>query len=332
MEIETGKYWHIFRNRFEDYFNILANSNLKRLSKMSPEEFFSNPNIMLHGIETTILKLITRTLFRRIFKIETKMQQCQFEVVNSSNKYNCPYEYCETYTEIDMAKIVSAEKQFLTDFVCNHIATHKNIYQQKHIVVMHNTDSLGVQSSFALRRTLESYSKNVVFFFTARSFSNLESAIQSRFMFVRCNVPIDYKIAFLEKFLDDNSIEHQIEIDPRDSIVEMLLKISSNNNVENTIETTIRKFLQGLFLEKNILKACEITRTFAYKILHFNVTFARIAQDVIDVLSTQRKFVNKMHDVVQLSADMETESHSVSKKSLILEQYFLCLYSYANMK
>lgn len=330
-EIQSGKYWNIFKDNFNKYFDLVCTKNILELSKMPIEEFFANPHILLYGNDPTILKLMISTMIERVFKVENKMKSSVFEVDNNNNKYSCPYKHCQTYIAIDMAEIATAEKQFISDFIYKHISQTKNIYQQKHIIVMYNVNTLSTQSAYAMRRPLEVFSNNVMFIFTSKSLSNVEPAILSRFMMLRCNIAENSKIALLEKFAEDNRIEHDIELDPDDSLVFTLLKMSNPNTV-NTIENSIKNFLINLFKEKQFLKACEMIRVFVYKILHFNVPVSSIMKIVIYHVKDDKKFKTKIYEVVSLSANLEVKASHVSKVSILMEQYFMHVYRLASTK
>lgn len=328
MDVASGKYWEVFRDRFAEYLPVLGNDAVIRLTQMSQDSFFESPHLLLYGNSPTVLGLMSRTIVETVMGTKSRMMSASYEVTSNNNKYSCPYLHCATHMEINMAEIKSAEKQFVCDFIHKHISTTKSMNQRKHIVVMHNVDTLSTQSSFALRRPIESAANNVMFIFTCPTLANLETAILSRFCLVRCNFTTDTKTAFLERFAQDQCIDGDILMDPNDCIVLTLLSISCPE-VRSTTEKVVKTFLADLFKEKNILKACDGIRTFAYKILHFNVPIATVMKTVITALGEDKSFRGRIAEVVQLSADLECKSHHVSKVCLVLEHYFLRLY---NMK
>lgn len=328
--------WSSFRTNFyAKYFDIIANLHLERLSHLSEQEFMASPHIMLYGNDTTMLKLITDSILQRVLKRTNTKKKGSFDVVNNNNKYTCPYLHCDTFIEIDMSQITSSEKQFVSEFICNHIACTRNVFQQKHVIVLHNVDTLTEQSSFALRRPIERYSSNIMFIWTTPSLSHIEPTLLSRFMPVRCQIDEANMLTFFETFIQhcihDNAMVYEqteIEIEPCLGLTYNLIKLATHDN-ENTVELSIRAFLKDLFKEPNILKASEAIRVFGYKILHFNVPIAYIMKVTISLLSEDKKFKKKIVDIVQLSSELQHHSNKVSKHVLVLEQYFLRIYKWS---
>jgi hypothetical protein len=332
MNTEAGYYWKQFCYKFKDkYFDILANESLRRLSKYTPEDLFQNPHILLYGNETTVLKILTRAILETILQTTSRMKKSTFEVVNNNNKYACPYKYCNTFIEIDMAEITSSERQFISEFIYKHIACTKNISQEKHIIVMHNVNTLSENSIYALRQPLEKFSKNILFIFTTKNLSIMQPAILSRFMMIRCNFQEDNLINFFEEFATDHEIEGDVEIDPGEGLVMNLLRMATPD-MESTITRVIRTFMESLLKEKNIIKACEMVRVFAYKIMHFNVSIATIMKETITICQKDKRLLKHIHKIIQLSAELEHQSRLVNKQTMILEQYYLCIYKYGTSK
>jgi hypothetical protein len=327
MEHVSGSYWKSFHDDFEKkYFQYLANDALLKIRALSSEEFFDCPHILFYGNTTTILKLVTQALLGTILKTSTTFRSCSFDVVNNNNKYACPYRSCNTHIEIDMADISSSEKQFVSEFVCNHIAKTRNMFQRKHVVVMHNTQTMSQNSMFAMRRPIERFSASTQFIFTSPTLSNIEPSILSRFMCVRCDISEASFISFFERFAEDHDIPHDLELTPRDGVVANLVRLEHGTRDMSTLELNTRNFLNAIFKEKNVLKACEVIRAFGYKVLHFNLDIATVMRTTLYILGKTKGFEKKMHDIIALSADLEAKSKHVSKNIVVLEHYYLAIY------
>lgn len=315
--------WKEFNNNFSSkYFDILANKLVKRCSSFTKVEFFSSPHILFYGNDISLLKLYSLEVIKRVLGANIKPKQNSYELSWNNNKYVCPYRYSDYHIEIDMNEIKSAEKQFLSEFIFNHIASIKNIRQEKHIILMHNIDTMSEQSMFSLRRPLEVLGSNVMFLFTTSSLTKIEDAIKSRCMQIRSNIEESALISFFEVLAEDLKIDNQIEIDPSNGLVYCLLELS-NGNVENKVETSIRSFVHQLIKEKNILTACESIRAFGFKLLHFNVPLSTIMRTTIRALCEEKKFKKHIHHIVTLAASLEHSSKTMSKANLILERFFI---------
>lgn len=327
MEKVSGTYWKSFHDDFEQkYFADLANDALMKIREMTSDEFFDCPHLLLYGNSTTMLKLTTQALLKMILKTTTPFRSCSFDVVNNNNKYACPYKSCNTHIEIDMADISSSERQFVSEFVCNHIAKTRNMFQKKHVVVMHNTHTMSQNSMFAMRRPIERFSASTQFIFTTPTLSNMEPTILSRFMCVRCEVSIEKFVAFFEHFAQDQDIPHDIELIPGDGIITNITRLEHGKKEMSTLELNTRQFLGRIFKEKNVLKACEAIRAFGYKVLHFNLDIATVMRMTLQILGKMKNFEKHMLDIVALSADLEAKSKHVSKNIVVLENYFLKIY------
>jgi hypothetical protein len=290
-------------------------------------------------------------ILSKIFDTPIKKHNTSYEVVANNNKYNCPYKYSDFHLEIDIHQIVSAERQFISEFISNHIAKTKNITQQKHVIVMHNINSLNEQSMFALRYPIERLCKNVIFIFTAQYTSPIEPAFLSRCLLLRSNIEDEDMEEFFEYFISQNNIdptdgitknihklsisqnniEDPVEIDPSDGIIKNILKLSKYN-VENNIEKQLHLFIDQLLKEKNIFKACELIKSFGFKILHFNIPIANIMKITLDYLCNIKSFQKHLYYLIQFSADLEYKSTKISKYILVFERYFIEIYKKHTLK
>jgi len=326
--VQTGKFWNEFQKDFPDkYFETLANKNILQIASMTQEELFNSPHVLLFGNEVSILKLYVHALLCRVFKKNIISKTAEFEYTNNSSKYTCNYKYSDVHLEIDMQEIISSERQFISEFIYKHIGNTRNIYQQKHIVVIHNIQSMTDATMFSLRRPLEQFSNNILFIVTTKSLSRIESAILSRFMYIKCRIEPDNLENFFEMFVSNKEIEGTIEIDPTDGLTHNLLSLSISETQDN-IKNRLENFIDELLKEKNVSKACELIRSFGYKILHFNVPLATIMKITVNKLMNNKHFKNNIVEIVTLSANLEHKSLSLGKPILIFENYFLEIYKH----
>lgn len=329
----TASYLPHFREHFcETYFPLLANKVVNGICRFSPAELFCSPHLLMYGVESTVQVMYVDAILSRIFgtEITAAKRSATYEVSVSGTKHACPYTHSPHHVEIDMEALRimgNAERHFIAEFITKHIATMRNVRQEKHIVVLHNCQAMQDQTMYALRRPVESCTRNVLFIFTTQSLGRMEPALKSRCMHIKCVIPASNVEAFWEKFVEDAGVamndDDQIEIDPAHGIVKNILRLSSPLTLPAT-DINISAFLNDLLQEKSIVKAVEKIRVFAFRILQFAVPISRIMRACITHLCDV-KGVN-VGDVAILSAQLEYKSQSMSKHAILVEKYFLELY------
>jgi hypothetical protein len=335
--------WKTFRDRFStDYFDILANDTIKVISKWDKDMLFSSAPILMFGIDGSLLKLFTRTLLCRIFQtnVNEVPKDAEYQFTNGSVKCIAKYSYTANYIEIDMSRIGSGEKTFITEFLYKHIGSTKHINQEKHVVVLHNVHTMTSLTWFSLRRPLEMLSKNVIFIMTTPTLNKIDATIRSRMMHVKATVGEEAMGSFFEVFVDKMEIndgidsEKEIELDSQDHLSYNILLLSryldpTYTLTTNNVDTKIVTFLDEILKETNLLKVVERIRAFGYKILHFNVPLAYIMKITIEYVAEHKKFKKKndiIQEVIALSANLEHKSLSIHRPILVFENYFLKLY------
>lgn len=330
--IDSIQYIEHFQKNFESiYFDKLANPRIQKITSQTIDELFCCPHLLLYGNDVSLLKLYSDTMLSRIFKKTIVKSDASYEVSSNNNKYNCPYIYSDIHVEIDVEQILHAEKQFICNFISNHIATTKNISQAKHVCVIHNIHKLNEQSIFSLRYPIERFSNNIYFIFTARTITQVEPAFLSRCLLIRSNVEDECIESFFETFLEQNDIDNEVEIDPNDGIVMNLLKLHGNN-FQSSVEKQLHQFIDQLINEKDIFKVCENIRTFGFKILHFNIPIATIMKITLKYILPMKTFKKHIYKIVKCSADLEVKSAHMSKQILVFERYFVEIFKFAKMK
>ncbi len=320
-------YWEVFKKDFsKTYFDMIANPMVKNISKFSQDDFFGFPNIIFYGNDITLLKLYVDVILSRIFDCEIKKVKNSMDIMNNNNKYTCTYYSSAFHNEIDLDEIRNVEKQFLSEFIANHLSQIKNIHQQKHVVVLHQLSSLHNTTVYAMRKILESCSSNIIFIMTSKTISLLNDAILSRGALIRCQInPHDFE-SFLEYFINHHDIDigenNEFEIDYNDGLVYNILKLTKPNQ-NNYFEKTIRDFLEEFCKQKDVYKAVNMAKSFSFKILHFTNRFADIVKVCLEFLSKHKKFEKHMYGIIVTAADLEIKSLNMSKPYILLERFLL---------
>lgn len=335
--------WSKFQKNFVPrYFDILGNDRLKKLSKWSSTDLFESPHILFYGNEPTYLALCVEAVLRKMFNVDSCVvpKKAEFLFNNASVKHTAIYKHTDQWIEVDMSKISSGEKTFLTEFLYKHIGFTKNIHQEKHVIVLTNVHTMSSHSWFSLRRPLESLSRNVVFLMTTPTLNKIDSTIRSRFMHVHCSISPDDIGIFFENFVEDLDIscERDIELDVDKSLCHNILELSkyvenspqNNNDKESYIDEKLENFVKDLLREKNLLKALENIRSFGYRILHFDIPLAVIMKYTIKILSKNKKCVKHIHDIVSHAALMQHKSLGMHRHILVFENFFIYIYKTYN--
>lgn len=333
--MKSIEYWNEFLEGFhEKYFPVLSNRYVSKLSSFSVDELFSCPAILLYGADISILKLYVISILESIFKTTIKTKTKSYDFMNGTTKSSAQYQHSDYHLEINLELLGSGEKQFITEFIYHNIGNTRHINQPKHIVVLHHLSCMSSISQYSLRRPLELYANNILFIFTSPSLNKVEKALTSRFMFVQCSIPDENMERFIDVFMKDKQIDDEVELNPNDTISHNILRLSSKgkdgNDGKTNVEKKIHDFLDKLLKEKNVFKACELIRTFGYKLLHFNLTIAYIMKITLAYVAIHKKLKPHIYSVVSLSADLEHSSIHIAKNIIIFEKYFLKIYELAS--
>ena len=336
MELQTAKYWLLFKQLSESkYFDTIANERIKRIASLTKNELFSSPNMLFYGNDISILMIYIDAIVKRVFGL-TSLTKRQTSQEYGSTKVTLAYKYTDVHIEVDMESMTSAERQGFCEYLSKDVATTKNIRQDKHVIVIHNMQTMSDNNINTLRKIVDSC-PNVMFLMTSKSINCIDASFKSRCMLVRSNTEEDDLTSFFETFAEEHMTETNdtLDIYPSEGIVMNLLRMSFPYMDKTSVEHKIEAFIDTLMLEKDICKAYESIRVFGHNILHFGVTLKTIMTYSMSYINKKLKkrvkekqitsdILNaRMRDLVLVSAQLEAKSCLFAKPILIIEKYFL---------
>ena len=164
-------------NELENNFYNIIESNNELIKIFNFIKYFNN-NILLYSNNGFPLDLFINELIKKKFNISSiykKESIWDKNITYYENKY---------FFEINLIDPNSCKNyELLTNFI-GYLVKIKNIYNEKHLVIIKHIDFFNEQFSI-LKILLEKYSSNVYFICTTFKISNIENAIISRFTYFR---------------------------------------------------------------------------------------------------------------------------------------------------
>jgi hypothetical protein len=319
-------HFQAFKKDFnERYFQDLINPQVQLLATMTQADFFSQPHQLFHGHDLTLTRMLLDAVLHHVMGAFTK-REASIELVVGGSKCSMPFKHSSVHVEVDLDTISSGERQLLTEFIHKHLGATRtvNTEQQKRIVVLHGIENSAC--AFALRKVLETCSKNVLFLLTARNVSKVNEAIKSRCALVRCGVTSDRFDAFCQRFMGDHGIE-EAEVDRSDTVTYTILNFGSTDG--DGVDESIKAHLQNM-VEASFPAALKSNRDFAFKMLHFHIPIAHIFKRVIRFCQKRKLAKHRLLLIVDMAASLEHKSTEVSKPSMPIERLLLEVWRQTN--
>ncbi len=319
-------HFQAFQRDFNDrYFQDLWNPQVQILTTMTQADFFTQPHQLFHGQDPTLTRMLLDAVLHHVMGA-FKKREASIELVVGGSKCTLPFKHSGIHVEVDLDTISSGERQLLTEFIHKHLGVTRsvNTEQQKRIVVLH-----GIENSvcaFALRKVLETCSRNVLFLLTARNVSKVNEAIKSRCALVRCGVSSDRFDAFCQRFMEDHGIE-EAEVDRGDGVTYTVLNFgtSDGDGVDECIKAHLQKMTESPFPA-----ALKSNREFAFKMLHFHVPIAHTFKKVMHFCQKRKLPKQRLLLIVEMAASLEHKATEVSKPSMPIERLLLEVWRQAN--
>ena len=303
-------------NELENNFYNIIESNNELIKIFNFIKYFNN-NILLYSNNGFPLDLFINELIKKKFNISSiykKESIWDKNITYYENKY---------FFEINLIDPNSCKNyELLTNFI-GYLVKIKNIYNEKHLVIIKHIDFLNEQFSI-LKILLEKYSSNVYFICTTFKISNIENAIISRFTYFR--IP-QFKT-------------HEIELIFNKILNKKFNKILSKSNCRNLIfaifiseiedkephliteEFCNLKFPPLLDLIKKFNKKknnLDDIRKMSYYCFQYNITISDILNDYIYIVK------NIDINIIEKAAELDHKLNLTNKgRHPIYIEAFLC--------
>jgi hypothetical protein len=286
------------------------------------------PAACLFGKCTLVTRTVARKHIAHLFNREDEKvlhNGLQASIELPASKACIPYLSHKDYIELDVEHIMqSPDKTCLPD-VLKHLTSQKNISGARHVIVMHNVDSMSVNIMHAMRKVLETYAQNAYIIMTCRSMSNITDAIKSRCISINCVVrniecltsELIRKcrpelVAYSDKILSnaDNDLINVI------TLLELQSPDTFKGHLTHFIET---RLLEVCASESQELLEIKL-REFCTRITAACVPLPVVAQKIIDFTTIHVR--EKLHEVINMATEMEHRT-MISNKMLFALELFL---------
>lgn len=245
--------------------------------------------------------------------------------VELESKASIPYTSYTDYIELDIEHIMQSADKMVLPEVLKHLTSQKNVTGKRHVILLHNIDSMNKNIMHAMRKVLETYSLNAYIIMTCSVMSSITDAIKSRCISINCCLKNLQQLTkdILDKTRPEllpyaDQILTRANHDPVNLII--LLELPSPDTFKGHLTT----FIESRLLEVCTSKSQELLeaklRDFCTKITAACVPLPMVAQKIIDFTSIH--VPEKVHQVVNMATEMEHRT-IISNKMLFALELFL---------
>lgn len=283
--------------------------------------------------------------------IEGRKRVIETEITYHNNKYEIRYEQYHDHIEIDLAlfNCTSNDRSIVCSFL-KELLLRQNIVGQKHRILLHGVDTLNNNAIVSLRNIIEDSFEHAYFVLTCtRMTPALQSSIITRLFYV--NVSRDFDMLKMIKVLIATHPTHQ----KSETILNLALNLQkvSKNDILNscillhlyphffherstiighlnmTIDDTLSKCMKYI-VERPSKNKADNNKELSLLGKEIRLICTKIGAacaSLVDVAQCVIKFVainypHAIHDVAQLSADMQHTAIQSNKELFVLELYF----------
>ena len=300
-------------SRHYDKIIIPSLQSLKNRLLNQEVSLFQLNNLLFYGHDKSLCKTHIYELLRwglQINNIKLNENTC---TINNVDIY---YLTTDFFIQFNFDTHLNKEKNAIIDFI-KQLSSQKNVIQEKHIFILWNIENLNHQSQYRLRRIIEKNQVTTLFISFISQSSRMIDPLKSRFMMLRipclmeiqkrelftslineCNESMLKKIDTECMTLEDVFICNQIyRIDNESCSKDLkLFKI-----VDNELNLLFKSFSKI----KNVYSLVEKTRTFIYKLIHYNIEHSLVARHILKIIKKQKISDDKLHSICNLLAKFE---------------------------
>lgn len=310
----------IIWENIEDYLKNLTKTFLRYKNAID-----DLPPVCLYGKCTLINRMISKKHIAHIFdrvEMYTKNQIVVFE----GKQTNVQYVSYHDFIEIDIENVVQSSDKMVLPEILKQITCQKSITGKRHVIVLHNVDSMNKNMMHAMRKVLETYSQNAYIIMSCKTMSGITDAIKSRCVSINCGITGES----LEKFV--NAFIKRVRPELLGFTKQILLKADGDIvNVAILLELGTPDTFKGHltnFVESRLLEVCKCPtkdalesklRDFCTKITAACIPLPIMAQKIIDF--TAIHCPELLHQVISLSAEMEHRTMISNKLLFAMELY-----------
>ena len=237
------------------------------------------------------------------------------------------------FMEFNFKTHLNKEKTTIIDFI-KDITSTKKPSNTKHIIVIHNLDSLSLQLQYKLRMIIEKSYRNAVYICTCTLLSRVIQPLQSRFTQVRVpmlsNTHKSYIISTIMKYIGSEKditkfTSYVKNVDMLQDVV--CLSISYDLIDETDISKPLKKFkfveneVKLLFTQfpkyKSTIECITNIRQFIYKIIHYNIDHRIFLKLLIKYCSQSKQICHHMHDIISIVQKHDIDLININQCKII---------------
>jgi len=306
--------WSIFKDHFIDI--IKSNEYYNKIF-----EFLKNydNNVLLYGSHGFPTDLFIEEVIKHKFDISTiYKKECNWnkEIIYFWNQY---------FLEIDlMHPGMTRDLSELSKFIIS-VIKNKNIYYDKHFIVIKHIDYLNRDDFSSFRIILERFSSNVYFLCTTHKLDKIDVPVKSRFALFRMpQMSHDEIVKIFKDYFQYPLNPFLAEKKTRNIIKAIYMAQIEQTNPELITKDFCTMNFPPLFeFYKNFNKkkqSLDDIRQFSYKCFQYNVTISDLLCDFLKLLPSKQK-----PNAIKIAAEIDNFLSATNKgREPIYIESFLC--------
>ena len=271
--------------KFKCFFQEIIKNNAYYSSLFKFLQKYEN-NILLYGQFGFPTDLFLDEAWKEKFKLKTlHKQECFW------NK-DMAYLYNQNFLEIDLQHpSISKHIPSLFKFLIS-IITNKNIFHEKHFIIIKHIDIFSKNEFNSFRIILEKYAYNAYFVCTTHKLDKIDIPVKSRFSLLR--IPLFSHQEVLDTFdrIQRPLNSHLKSLKTRDVIKALFIaqiELCENDILTKEFCTLHFPPITELFASDKKPSIDDI-RQFSYKCFQYNITITQLLQDILKIVPAKKKF------------------------------------------
>lgn len=272
-------------SKFKYSFLEIIKDNPYYLSLFNFVQKYEN-NILLYGQFGFPTDLFLDEAWKEKFKLNTlHKQECLW------NK-DIVYLYNQNFLEIDLQHpSISKHIPSLFKFLIS-IITNKNIFHEKHFIIIKHIDILSKTEFNSFRIILEKYAYNAYFVCTTHKLDKIDVPVKSRFSLLRIPLFTHQEILTAFDKMQRPLNSYLKSLKTRDVIKALFIaqiELCENEILTKHFCTLHFPPITDLFLSDKKPSIDDI-RQFSYKCFQYNITITQLLQDILKIVPAKKKF------------------------------------------
>jgi DNA polymerase III delta prime subunit len=354
MSINSFHLNQFYNNITRHYDNfslaVLESLHLKLVSNET--RLYDLPHLLFYGQDTSLCKAYIYQVLRwgLHYEGDILLKNNTFTI----NNIDVQYSNTENFIQINFETHLNKEKNALIDFI-KQVVSQRNVLHSKHIFILWNIEKITHQGQYRLRRIIEKNQEYSLFISFISQYTKLIDPLKSRFLMIRvpCLKSSQKNNIFTSLFQEHNEAIHENKRKSLES-TNILKKIDNYcTNLEdiyiyfksyiihndpdifikdikifNFVDNEINILLKGFNKIKNAYELLDITRTFIYKIIHYNIDHSITAKSIFKALLKLKLSDEKLKSATNILAKFEHSTLFISVCKLVYAYEYLLIELY----